>query len=167
MWPWRQKIFPNSWELWDFQAKFSLCVTALEIDSQVPKNLVIYIKCVGEGNGYPLQYSCLENPMDSGAWWAPVQGGREESDRTERSTAAHQMCTEFYQVSRFQALKDADWVMDSVIHSFTSSRGQTLSNDCIPGLCVKSWNTQKNKNVCVYLPDYIYENVHCWFIHNS
>ena len=28
----------------------------------------------GEGNGNPLQYSCLENPMDGGAWWAAVQG---------------------------------------------------------------------------------------------
>ena len=28
----------------------------------------------GEGNGHPLQYSCLENPMDRGAWWAPVHG---------------------------------------------------------------------------------------------
>ena len=27
----------------------------------------------GEGNGKPLQYSCLENPMDRGAWWATVQ----------------------------------------------------------------------------------------------
>ena len=27
----------------------------------------------GEGNGNPLQYSCLENAMDSGAWWATVQ----------------------------------------------------------------------------------------------
>ena len=27
-----------------------------------------------EGNGTPLQYSCLENPMDRGAWWAPVRG---------------------------------------------------------------------------------------------
>ena len=27
----------------------------------------------GEGNGTPLQYSCLENPMDRGAWWAAVQ----------------------------------------------------------------------------------------------
>ena len=26
----------------------------------------------GEGNGNPLQYSCLENPMDGGAWWATV-----------------------------------------------------------------------------------------------
>ena len=29
---------------------------------------------VGEGNGTPLRYSCLENPMDSGAWWAAVHG---------------------------------------------------------------------------------------------
>ena len=28
----------------------------------------------GEGNGTPLQYSCLENPMDRGAWWAIVHG---------------------------------------------------------------------------------------------
>ena len=28
----------------------------------------------GEGNGKPLQYSCLENPMDRGAWWAIVHG---------------------------------------------------------------------------------------------
>ena len=28
----------------------------------------------GEGNGNPLQYSCLENPVDRGAWWAAVHG---------------------------------------------------------------------------------------------
>ena len=28
----------------------------------------------GEGNGTPLQYSCLENPMDGGTWWAAVHG---------------------------------------------------------------------------------------------
>ena len=31
---------------------------------------------VREGNGNPLQYSCLENPMDRGAWWAIVQGSQ-------------------------------------------------------------------------------------------
>ena len=31
-------------------------------------------KSPGEGNGTPLQYSCLENPMDRGAWWATVYG---------------------------------------------------------------------------------------------
>ena len=29
-------------------------------------------RSLGEGNGNPLQYSCLENPMDRGAWWATV-----------------------------------------------------------------------------------------------
>ena len=31
-------------------------------------------QCFGEGNGTPLQYSCLENPKDGGAWWAAVHG---------------------------------------------------------------------------------------------
>ena len=38
----------------------------------------------GEGNGNPLQYSCLENSMDRGAWWTTVHGVTKESDTTER-----------------------------------------------------------------------------------
>ena len=33
----------------------------------------------GEGNGNPLQYSCLENPMNRVAWWATVDGGSQKS----------------------------------------------------------------------------------------
>ena len=39
--------------------------------------IVIYVYIIiqyGESNGTPLQYSCLENPMDGGAWWAAVHG---------------------------------------------------------------------------------------------
>ena len=36
----------------------------------------------GVGNGNPLQYSCLRNPMDRGAWWATVHGVKKESDTT-------------------------------------------------------------------------------------
>ena len=32
------------------------------------------LSCIGEGNGTPLQCSCLENPRDGGAWWAAVYG---------------------------------------------------------------------------------------------
>ena len=46
------------------------------------KHLDMYIPCISikvdvdnrESNGTPLQYSCLENPMDGGAWWATVHG---------------------------------------------------------------------------------------------
>ena len=40
-------------------------------------------RALGEGNSYPLQYSCLENSMDRGAWWATVLGVT-ELDMTER-----------------------------------------------------------------------------------
>ena len=36
----------------------------------------------GEGNGNPLQYSCLGNPMDRGAWWATIYRVSKELDRT-------------------------------------------------------------------------------------
>ena len=36
----------------------------------------------GEGNDYPLQYSCLGSPMDRGVWWATVHGLAKESDIT-------------------------------------------------------------------------------------
>ena len=40
----------------------------------LPTSLSISLSCIGEGNGNPLQYSCLENPRDGGAWWAAVYG---------------------------------------------------------------------------------------------
>ena len=38
------------------------------------QNMYLCMYMGGEGNGKPLQYSCLENPMDGGAWWATVHG---------------------------------------------------------------------------------------------
>ena len=43
----------------------------------------------GEGNGSPLQYSCLENPMDRGAWWGTVHGVAKESNTTVTEHRAH------------------------------------------------------------------------------
>ena len=39
-------------------------------------------RSTGEGNANPLQYSCLGDPMDRGAWWATVLGVVKESDTT-------------------------------------------------------------------------------------
>ena len=38
------------------------------------ENVLKLDSSTGEGNGNPFQYSCLENPMDRGAWWATVHG---------------------------------------------------------------------------------------------
>ena len=46
----------------------------------------------GEGDGTPLQYSCLENPMDRGAWWATIHRVT-ESDTTEDLTCPHTIVT--------------------------------------------------------------------------
>ena len=43
----------------------------------------------GGGRGNPLQYSCLENPMDRGTWWATGLEGRKGSDATEATWHAH------------------------------------------------------------------------------
>ena len=40
----------------------------------------------GEGNGSPLQYSCLENPMDGGAWWATIYGVAKSRTRLSNFT---------------------------------------------------------------------------------
>ena len=42
------------------------------------------LSCIGEGNGNPLQYSCLENPRDGGAWWAAVYGVAQNRTRLKR-----------------------------------------------------------------------------------
>ena len=41
----------------------------------------------GEGNGNPLQHSCLENPMDGGAWWAPVHEVAKSQTRLSNFTS--------------------------------------------------------------------------------
>ena len=43
----------------------------------------------GEGNGNPLQYSCLENPMDRGAWWATVHGVAKSRTQLSNFTFFH------------------------------------------------------------------------------
>ena len=49
---------------------------------RIRKSPVVLGRSPGGGNGIPLQYSCLENPVDRRAWWATVHGVTKESDTT-------------------------------------------------------------------------------------
>ena len=46
------------------------------------------LSCIGEGNGNPLQCSCLENPRDRGAWWAAVYGVSQSRTRLKRLSSS-------------------------------------------------------------------------------
>ena len=46
------------------------------------------LSCIGEGNGNPLQCSCLENPRDGGAWWAAVYGVAQSLTRLKRLSSS-------------------------------------------------------------------------------
>ena len=57
---------------------------SLRVRHNCVTSLSLFLSCIGEGRGNPLQCSCLENPRDGGAWWAAVYGwhrvGHEWSD---------------------------------------------------------------------------------------
>ena len=46
------------------------------------------LSCIGEGNGNPLQCSCLENPRDGGAWWAAIYGVTQSWTRLKRLSSS-------------------------------------------------------------------------------
>ena len=46
------------------------------------------LSCIGEGNGNPLQCSCLENPRDKGAWWAAIYGVTQSQTRLKRLSSS-------------------------------------------------------------------------------
>ena len=52
----------------------------------------VSLSCIGEGNGNPLQCSCLENPRDRGAWWAAVYGVAQSWTRLKRLSSSS-MCS--------------------------------------------------------------------------
>ena len=53
------------------------------------------LSCIREGNGNPLQYSCLENPRDGGGWWAAIYGAAQSRTRLKQlsSGSSNSFCT--------------------------------------------------------------------------
>ena len=68
-------------QLFSLASPVSLMVKNLPANAGDPGSIPGLGGSPGEGNGYPLQYSCLENPMDRGAWRAAVPEGAESGTR--------------------------------------------------------------------------------------
>ena len=54
------------------------------------------LSCIGEGNGNPLQCSCLENPRDWGAWWAAIYGVAQSQAQLKRLSSSSSRCRPSY-----------------------------------------------------------------------
>ena len=61
---------------------------SLESDMTERLHFHFSLSCIGEGNGTPLQCSCLENPRDGGAWWAAVSGVAQSRTRLMRLSSS-------------------------------------------------------------------------------
>ena len=59
-----------------------------ELDTTERLDLHFSLSRIGEGNGNPLQCSCLENPRDGGAWWAAVSGVAQSQTRLKRLSSS-------------------------------------------------------------------------------
>ena len=59
-----------------------------ELDTTEWLHFHFSLSCIGEGNGNPLQCSCLENPRDGGAWWAAVYGVTQSQTRLKRLSSS-------------------------------------------------------------------------------
>ena len=59
-----------------------------ELDTTERLHFHFSLSCIGEGNGNPLQCSCLENPRDGGAWWAAVYGVAQSRTQLKRLSSS-------------------------------------------------------------------------------
>ena len=72
---WRSLVCCSPWGRW-------------ELDTTERLHFDFSLSCTGEGNGNPLQCSCLENPRDGGAWWAAVYGVAQSWTRLKRLSSS-------------------------------------------------------------------------------
>ena len=76
------------------------------------------LSCTGEGNGNPLQCSCLENPRDGEAWWAAIYGVAQSRTRLKRLSSS----------SSFQLKFTSPIALFSSLFLFLGKRYQQLPN---------------------------------------
>ena len=86
----------------------------------------------GEGNGYPLQYSCLGNPMDGGAWWGTVHGvAKSQTWLTDSTTTTKYIYVYILFQKGYTLLKargkNLFHAFQFLTHSMTCSRMNTIS----------------------------------------
>ena len=70
--------------------------------------------CIGEGNGNPLQYSCLENPRDRGAWWAVVYGVAQSRTRLKWLSSSSSKAIEI-KINKWDLIKPTNFSIEKEV----------------------------------------------------
>ena len=97
------------------------------------------LSCIGEGNGNPLQCSCLGNPGDGGAWWAAISGVAQSRTRLKRlsSSSSSRVFIKAHRISRAGALQGFSSCCDVSSNSGSGRRspegehGNPLQDSCL------------------------------------
>ena len=86
------------------------------------------LSCIGEGNGNPLQYSCLENPRDGGSWWAAIYGVTQSQTQVKQlssSRVASYTCNSYFEFFAAQKIirfiKEIEW--EKIFANYISGKG--------------------------------------------
>ena len=93
-----------SWKVpWTEEPSRLQSMGSLRVSTTEQLHFHFSLSCIGEGNGSPLQCSCLENPRDWGAWWAAVYGVAQSRTRLKQlsssSIALHSCIQQAYLLS--------------------------------------------------------------------
>ena len=147
------------------------------------------LSCTGEGNGNPLQCSCLENPRDRGAWWAAVYGVAQSRTRLKRLSSSskefdlyipNQRHSTFFYIKSFTTIQIHLPCLTLMVLSNPFSSSGSPSPPCQPlptltsistlvypkllcRVCLLDWVHLKQKP-CLFLPLFrlpIIMSVHC------
>ena len=96
------------------------------------------LSCIGEGNGNPLQCSCLENPRDGGAWWVAVYGVAQSRTRLKRLSSSSSFVLLHNTLSQAYGLKYHPFIISEFCRQKVQHDGWVL---CLksPRLKSKSW----------------------------
>ena len=93
------------------------------------------LSCIGEGNGNPLQCSCLENPRDGGAWWAAVYGVAQSRTRLKRFSSSSSRVWEWISIPSVFMVRHILWVW--IMLSVSGGRIREVSIHIFPDLWLK------------------------------
>ena len=119
---------------WDMAAK----VYSIKLSSI----LICSATLLGEGDGNPLQYSCLENPRDGGAWWAAVYGVAQSRTRLKRLSSSSSSSRTHHYPSSYWHISTNFYQLISKLYFYLFLRTKVVSfGREILSLCCNTWSS--------------------------